>query len=191
MTNALYSALIFVQQMAESTATPTPEDAARAAESPAVEGAIDAATSPAAKSAIDAATSPAAKEAAKGAAGKASEALPQDTAEMAGAAKEEVVGFVGKIVGFFKYDFFPNLWMWMTLVFMLVIAVVIFAGITLVVRTITDPIIVKVFRMDESTKIPALVGGVLSVVVAIFAFQWFYDMFPALHPPIAFLKARF
>ena len=81
--------------------------------------------------------------------------------------------------------------MYLTLIFMLVIGVVIFAGINLVVRSITDPIFHKIFRFDESSRVPMVIGGFLSLVVTVLAFQWFYDTFPALSPPVNFVLSKF
>ncbi|MCZ7586418.1 MAG: hypothetical protein M5R36_25530 [Deltaproteobacteria bacterium] len=111
--------------------------------------------------------------------------------ELPGEVKEEAVGFLYKIVAFFKYDFFPNLWMYLTLVFIIVISVVIFAGINIVVRSITDPIMHKVFRFGEDSRIPPLLGGLASVIVTILVLQWFYNSFPALRPPVEFVTSRF
>jgi len=105
--------------------------------------------------------------------------------------KEKAIGFVDKIAGFFKYDFFPNLWMYLTLIFMLVLCVLIFACINLVVRSITDLLFVKILRMEESSKMPAILGGIASIIVAVFLFQWIYRTFPALRPPVEFLLHRF
>ena len=109
----------------------------------------------------------------------------------AGEVKDRAVGLVEKIAGFFKYDFFPNLWMYLTLVFMLVIGVVIFAGLNFIVRSITDPILNKVFRIPESSKAPAYIGGIASIVAAVIVFQWLYASFPTLQPPVRFLLDRF
>ncbi len=105
--------------------------------------------------------------------------------------KEEAVGFIGKLIGFFKYDFFPNLWMYLTLVFMLVIGVLVFAAINIFVRFIIDPIFHKVLRFDESSKIPPIVGAIASIIVAIFAFQWLYSTFPTVQPPLDLILKHF
>ena len=111
--------------------------------------------------------------------------------EVARDVKEGAVNVIEKIIGFFKYDFFPNLWMYLTLIFMLVIGVVIFAGINIVVRSITDPIFHKIFRFDESSRVPMVIGGLLSLVVTVLAFQWLYNTFPALKPPVNFVLSKF
>jgi len=105
--------------------------------------------------------------------------------------KEKVVGFVGKIVSFFKDDFFPNLWMYLTIVFMIVLAVIVFAAINFLVRAVTDPIFHKVLRFKEESRVPGLIGGVVSIVVAFIVFQFVYRAFPALQPPLQFLVRHF
>ncbi|MCL4235475.1 MAG: hypothetical protein KJ042_13260 [Deltaproteobacteria bacterium] len=105
--------------------------------------------------------------------------------------QDQAVGFVAKIDAFFKYDFFPNLWMYLTFVFLCVIAVLIFIAINIGVRFILDPILQKVFRFDESSKVPSVIGGIASIVAAVLVFQWFYHAFPALQPPVQFVMRHF
>lgn len=105
--------------------------------------------------------------------------------------QDQAVGFVAKIAAFFKYDFFPNLWMYLTFVFLCVIAVLIFIAINIGVRFILDPILQKVFRFDESSKVPSVIGGIASIVAAVLVFQWFYHAFPALQPPVQFVMRHF
>lgn len=105
--------------------------------------------------------------------------------------QDQAVGFVAKIAAFFKYDFFPNLWMYLTFVFLCVIAVLIFIAINIGVRFVLDPILQKVFRFDESSKVPSVIGGIASIVAAVLVFQWFYHTFPALWPPVHFVMRHF
>ncbi len=105
--------------------------------------------------------------------------------------QDQAVGFVAKIAAFFKYDFFPNLWMYLTFVFLCVIGVLIFIAINIGVRFALDPIFHKVFRFEEHSKVPPIIGGIASIIAAIFVFQWFYHAFPALWPPVHFVMRHF
>ena len=96
-----------------------------------------------------------------------------------------------KIVSFFRDDFFPNLWMYLTLFFMLVIGVLVFAAINIAIRFIVDPIFHKVLRFDESSKVPPIVGAIISVIVAVVGFQWLYATFPTLQPPMELILKHF
>jgi uncharacterized membrane protein len=81
--------------------------------------------------------------------------------------------------------------MYLTLFFMGVIAVLIFIGINITVRFIIDPIVIKVFRLEESSKFPSLVGGAASIAMSVVVFQWIYETFTAIQPPIQFILNRF
>jgi hypothetical protein len=140
--------------------------------------------------AVKAATGAAAKTAAQGAT-PAPMTPPAVPVPSGAEVKGEVVGVLGKIVGFFKYDFFPNLWMYLTLIFMLVLCVVIFAAINFIVRSLTDPVMHKVLRFGEDSRVPAVGGGILSIIVAVLAFHWIYATFPALQPPVHFILNKF
>ena len=90
--------------------------------------------------------------------------------------------WVAKIIHFFRYEFFANLPYYLILIFLVVLAVLVFAGLNIAVRFITDPIFHKVFRIKESSKIPAVIGGIITAVIALFVLNWIYQNFPTLKP---------
>jgi hypothetical protein len=89
-----------------------------------------------------------------------------------------------KILSFFKYDFFPNLAFYLLQVFLIVLMVLVFAGVNIVVRIITDPLCIKVFRMKEHKRGPGMVAMVITVVICAFLLVISYNAFPQLQPTV-------
>jgi hypothetical protein len=69
-------------------------------------------------------------------------------------------------------------------VFLLVLLVIVFAGINIVVRLITDPLCIKVLRMREDKRWPSLIGLVISTVIMVILLIVAYTSFPQLRPTV-------
>jgi hypothetical protein len=91
---------------------------------------------------------------------------------------------IAKIINFFRYDFFPNLAYYLLQIFLVVVLVLIFAGINIGVRMVTDPICIKVLRMKENKRGPGLVGLGISVIITALLLAWSYAAFPQLRPTV-------
>lgn len=81
-------------------------------------------------------------------------------------------------LSFFRDDFFPNLGYYLLQIFLIVLVVLIFSGINILVRFITDPICIKVLRMREDKRWPGLVGLFLSTIVTAILLIFIYSSFP-------------
>jgi len=92
--------------------------------------------------------------------------------------------FIGSVFRFFRDDFFPNIGFYLLQIFLIVLMVLIFAGINIVVRFITDPICHKVLRMKENKRGPGMVGLVISVIIFVLLLAWVYVAFPQLEPTV-------
>ena len=92
--------------------------------------------------------------------------------------------FVTKVLVFFRDDFFPNLPYYLLQIFLIVVLVLIFAGINIAVRMITDPICHKVLRMREDKRWPGLIGLVIAAVITALLLAWSYTVFPQLRPTV-------
>ena len=92
--------------------------------------------------------------------------------------------FVAGIFTFFRDDFFPNLGYYLLQIFLVVLWVLIFAGVNIMVRFVTDPICIKVLRMKEHKRGPGLVGLVIALVLMAFLLAFAYSTFPQLRPTV-------
>jgi len=92
--------------------------------------------------------------------------------------------FIADVFRFFKNDFFPNLAYYLLQIFLVVLVVLIFAGINIVVRFITDPICTKILRMKEHKRGPAMVGLVIATVITIILLSLTYTTFPSLRSTV-------
>jgi hypothetical protein len=81
-------------------------------------------------------------------------------------------------LSFFRDDFFPNLGYYLLQIFLIVLVVLIFSGINILVRFITDPICIKVLRMREDKRWPGMVGLFLSTIVTAILLVFIYNSFP-------------
>jgi hypothetical protein len=91
---------------------------------------------------------------------------------------------LAKIFNFFKNELVPNLPYYLLQIFLVVVMVLIFAGINLAVRMLTDPICIKVLRMKEHKRGPGFVGLVISAIIMAILLMWSYATFPQLKPTI-------
>ena len=89
---------------------------------------------------------------------------------------------LGRIFAFFRDDFFPNLSYYLLQVFLLVLLVILFAGVNLLVRFLTDPVCINVLRMREEKRGPGLVGLFFSTIIMVFALVFAFSHFPQLRP---------
>ncbi len=91
---------------------------------------------------------------------------------------------IAAIIDFIRNDFFPNLAYYLLQIFLIVVLVLIFAGINIGVRMITDPICIKVLRMKENKRGPGTVGLGISVIITALLLMWSYATFPQLRPTV-------
>lgn len=91
---------------------------------------------------------------------------------------------VASLLNFFKNDFFPNLPYYLLQIFLIVVMLLIFAGINIGVRMITDPICTKVLRMKEHKRGPGMVGLVITLLICAFLLAWTYSAVPQLRPTV-------
>ncbi|HPQ70756.1 MAG TPA: hypothetical protein PKW95_16650 [bacterium] len=87
-------------------------------------------------------------------------------------------------LAFFKNDFFPNLPFYLLQIFLVVLIVLLFAGINIAVRMITDPICIRVLRMKENKRGPGMVGLVIALVITTLLLALAYTSFPQLRPTV-------
>ena len=91
---------------------------------------------------------------------------------------------IANLTNFMKNDFFTNLPYYMLQVFLLVLVVLIFAGINIVVRFVTDPICYKVLRMKENKSGAGAVAFVLAVFITLFLLVVANNSLPQLRPTV-------
>lgn len=91
---------------------------------------------------------------------------------------------IAKGLAFFKNEFFPNLPYYLLQIFLIVLVVMLFAGINIAVRMITDPICTRVLRMKENKRGPGLVGMVITLVISSLLLALAYTSLPQLRPTV-------
>jgi hypothetical protein len=94
--------------------------------------------------------------------------------------KEAIAG----IFSFFRDDFFPNLGYYLLQIFLIVLVVMLFAGINIAVRFITDPICTKVLRMREDKRWPSMIGLFFSAIITAILLIWSYAHVPQMRPTV-------
>lgn len=92
--------------------------------------------------------------------------------------------FIINITTFLREDFFPNLPFYLLQVFLVVLVVILFAGINILVRFITDPVCYKIFRMKEHKSGPGMVAFVIALVISAFLLMAAYNAFPQMRPTV-------
>lgn len=92
--------------------------------------------------------------------------------------------WIAEGLSFLRNDFFPNLGYYLLQIFLIVLVVLIFSGINIVVRFITDPICIKVLRMREEKRWPGLVGLFFSAIITAILLIFLYGHFPQLRSTV-------
>ncbi len=91
---------------------------------------------------------------------------------------------IGRIFTFFRDDFFPHLSYYLLQVFLVVLLVIVFAGINIFVRFVTDPLCIKVLRMREDRRGPGFVGLFFSTIIMALLLIYSYAHFPQMRPTV-------
>ncbi|MCB1153329.1 hypothetical protein KDL45_06745 [bacterium] len=100
-------------------------------------------------------------------------------------------GYVEGFISFISDNLLPNMWGILTLLFLTTIAFMLFAGVNIAVRYVSDPFFQRLLRPKTGARAPILLGSVISVIVTYFILKAVYHAFPALHPSVGLIKLHF
>jgi len=88
------------------------------------------------------------------------------------------------IGSFFRDDLLPNIGHYLLQGFMLLVVLIVFVAITIVVRLLIDPLLLKVFRLREDSRLPGFLALVLSLVVLGYALIFAANRFAPVRPTV-------
>lgn len=90
--------------------------------------------------------------------------------------------YLDKAIAFLSNAVSHELGRYLLIIFLIGFMFVFFFFGNLLVRAIIDPILQKIFRVKEGSRIPAVIGFILALVLSYFALGLIYGWLPQLSP---------